>query len=116
MNSATSLSQTVSPSVNHSEWCDKESISTGIIDDDRSNLNSLAESHIITLKAAIDDSISGTILVRNVSAINFFIEHPVNAINLMREIREVAPERTQRSLGISHFGEILEKAVCGVCV
>jgi hypothetical protein len=108
MNSATSLSQAVGPSVNHCEWRDKESISTRVVDDDRSNLNSLAEPHIITLKATIDDSVGGAILIWHGSAINFFIEHPVNAINLVREIREVAPERTQRSKVLLTMRRVLE--------
>jgi hypothetical protein len=88
---AANLLKNVGPSVNHSERGDKEGEGLNIIDDCRGNLNGLAESHIITLEAATNCNIHSAILVRDRGAIDFFVKHPVDSLELMREVGKVFP-------------------------
>jgi hypothetical protein len=82
------------PGVNHCKGCNKECSGLRIVDDDRGDLDSLAEAHIITLEAAADINSGSPITIRNIRAVNFLVEHPVDTVELVLKVREVRPQRT----------------------
>jgi hypothetical protein len=65
-----------------------------IVDDDRGDLDSLAEAHIVTLEAATNINNRSPVAIGDISAVNLLVEHPVDALELVLEVREVRPQRT----------------------
>jgi hypothetical protein len=81
------------PGIEHGEGSEEQGGGTEVIDDDRGDLDSLAESHVITLEAtAYKDSII-TLTSGNLCAIVLLVEHPANAVELVGEVGEILPQR-----------------------
>jgi hypothetical protein len=99
---AASTLKNTRPGVNHGQRGNEKSDREGIIDDNGSDLNGLAEPHVVALKAAANCNIHGAIAIGNGSAINFLVKHPVDSLKLMREIGKVFPKGT--NLG-GHLGK-----------
>ena len=66
-----------------------------MVDNDRSNLDSLTEPHVIALESASNKNGIGTLTTRDIGSIDFLVEHPVDTIELVGEVGEVLPQRVE---------------------
>jgi hypothetical protein len=91
------------PGVQHGEGSEEQGRGTEVIDNDRGDLDGLAESHVITLETtAYKDSII-TLTSGNLCAIVLLVEHPTNAVKLMGEVGEILPQRVDGHDGVSRI-------------
>jgi hypothetical protein len=88
INRTTSLDKNINPSLNHRKRSKKERKGLNVINNARSNLNSLTETHIIALEPTTNEYFRAASPVGNESSINFFIEHPVDAVSLVLKVGE----------------------------
>jgi hypothetical protein len=65
-----------------------------IINDDRSDLDGLAETHIVALESTAYQYSGSSVATRDNGAINLLVKHPVDAVKLMLKVREACPQRT----------------------
>lgn len=80
------------PGVHHGKGAQEKGLFLGIVAHRCKDLDSLAEAHVITLKAAED----GTALRGNDGSLGLLHQHPMDAVHLMLVIRHPAPKRQER--------------------
>jgi hypothetical protein len=81
------------PGVQHGEGSEEQGRGTEVIDDDRGDLDGLAESHVIALEATTYKNGVITLTSRDQCTMKLFVKHPVNAVKLMGEVGEILPQR-----------------------
>ncbi len=92
VHSASRLLQHARPSINHGEGRNEQGGHVRVVDDDRGDLDGLAEPHVVTLKATAHKGGRGTVTTRHLGAVNLLVEHPVNALELVMKVSKAMPQ------------------------
>jgi hypothetical protein len=91
------------PRIEHGEGSEEQGRGTDVIDDDRGDLDGLAEPHVIALETTAYKNGVITLTSGNLCAMKLFVKHPVNAVKLMGEVGEILPQRVDGHDGVSRI-------------